>query len=295
MKKKNIYVLIVVLYLVSCTKELRFNPPFEGEKLVLNGYISTSETIINITHSVNPVRNYLPEEKLSISDASVVLLENDLPVVQLEHSENGVYLIPESSSFKPTVGDSYSIQAFSEKYGEVKSDNIILPAIPEINVLSFEQFGINNNSHNGLLSLSIPELSINAIYIYLSALSSSGNMLFIYKYPINDANLYFANCEATVGNTLIYDNSCGFSNTVQKFIIPLQSSLNEPFYESINIKIGVVSRELFDYAISYNEIYGLEYGFTEPPVLKSNMHGGYGLFYALNTFEHVVNQLKMNK
>lgn len=71
----------------------------------------------------------------------------------------------------------------------------------------------------------------------------------------------------------------------------LKAEINENntfLYVAVTVVIGVTGRELFDYAKTYNDLAGIEYGFSEPPFLKSNISGGYGLLYALNTFDYTI-------
>ncbi len=291
MLKKNALYVLFLFSLFSCTRELKLDPPFEGEKLVVNGRITNSEISVRVTHSVNPVREYPPDEDLTVHNASITLYENNIPVALLEHKGNGIYGLPDSNTLMPSPDAEYILKASSPEYGEAISEAVILPSKPGIAVEDFVNVGISNYRESGLLTISIPELSVDSMFFYIIALESEEYPLYIYRYPHSEAALYFENCEATVGNSLIYDNTCGLSETTMQFIIPLQSSLGAPFYDTIRVNIGVCGRELFLYAKSYNELYGMEYGFSEPPILKSNMKGGYGLFYALNTFEYlIVNQ-----
>jgi hypothetical protein len=61
-----------------------------------------------------------------------------------------------------------------------------------------------------------------------------------------------------------------------------------PDYKSLTIKIGTVSLDMYDYAKSYNELEGMALGFAEPPILKSNINGGYGLLYGSNIISYPI-------
>lgn len=136
--------------LISCTKELRFNPPFEGEKLVINGQINKNGVFINLSHSVNPVRDCLPNEDLGVPDAIMSLFENGLFICNLEHTGEGNYVVPSNLSFVPEEGKHYKVKAPSVKYPEAVSDDVIIPTLPEIKVLSYRDAGIHYAIQSGL-------------------------------------------------------------------------------------------------------------------------------------------------
>jgi hypothetical protein len=290
--KKILFLLVINVLIGSCSKELTYDPPFEGERLVVNGYILKNEILLKITHSVKPVRDYSIDENLAVNGAIVTLFENDVAIGTLNEDGNGYYSLQFEDDARPTAGYRYKIKAYQNKFGEVSSESVVFPEQPDINILSFEEAGVHNHAYSGLLSVQIPDLSTSQAYLSISAVNDMGNTLYIYRYPRSDANIYFENCEAFVGHTLIYSNSCGLSNTIMKFIVPLQSHLNSPLYDSVTINIGLSSKEIYTYAKSYNDLSGLLYGFSEPPILYTNIIEGYGLFYAMNTFEYVVDSKK---
>jgi len=84
----------------------------------------------------------------------------------------------------------------------------------------------------------------------------------------------------------IYSNECGYTNQIHRYSIEIGYSETRDiflYYKPLIIKIGTVSRDVFEYAKSYSQLEGIELGFAEPPILKSNITGGYGLFYGANT------------
>ncbi len=140
---------------------------------------------------------------------------------------------------------------------------------------------MKNNQECGLLSFSILSPTTSDAYFYIETLKDNMNSYF-YSYNQKEGEKYFGNCEKTVRNILVYSNDCGYSNQLHKYLItPAPEFYNTPV-KTVKIRMGTISKEFYEYAKSYTDMSGLEYGFAEPAILKSNIKGGYGLVYASN-------------
>ncbi len=162
MIRKYIHLLLYTFLLVSCTKYIEFSPPYEGDKIVINGYLSPSDGVkIKITHSINPVGKYLWSDSLLVKDASAELYGNGIKLVDLKYVGKGYYGFPNSSGIKLLAGNKYKLMVQSEQYGKAESEEIILPEQPEIDYFSFTKVGnvYGSGSENGVFSFSISEPS----------------------------------------------------------------------------------------------------------------------------------------
>lgn len=282
MIKHFIYTFLTLIVLTSCTKYIDFSPKYEGDKMVVNGFISTSEGVkIKITHSINPVGKYLYADSLLVEDAAVTLYENGAKLAEIAYSGKGFYSFPNAKELNISEGKKYKVLVQSTLYGNVESEEVAISKSPVVTDLSFVQSG----TIDGLFSFTIKEPNNLDSYFYIE-LIGPGNMYYYFKeYKNDEGNFYFESCKASVGHQnhiFLYSNYCGFTNTQHKYLIQTKS-YDGTFYNDMVVNLGTVGQEFYEYAKSYNDLNGLDYGFAEPPILKSNIKGGYGLFYAKNT------------
>ncbi|MDO9591697.1 MAG: DUF4249 domain-containing protein, partial [Erysipelotrichaceae bacterium] len=284
MIRKYMHLLSVILLLVSCSKYIDFSPPYEGDKIVINGYISPSEGAkIKITHSINPVGVYFRSDSLIVKDAVASLYENGIKLIDLKYLGKGFYGLPNSPVIELLAGRKYKLIVQSEQYGKAESEEITLPEQPEINDFKFGEIVEIYGQEHALFSFSIAEPSEKGSCFSIDAVTKNNESLYFTRYPLKDGEIFFESCEAFVGgyggSMTVISNECGFTNQVHQYATRItyydgQSVVN---YKPLIIKIGTVSRDLYEYAKSYSDMAGLEFGFAEPPILKSNIIGGYGL------------------
>lgn len=281
---KKDYYLCFLLLLSACTRDLDYSPPYEGDKLVVNGCISPTEGVsVKITHSINPVGTYYYRDSLIVKDASVVLFIDNEKVTELKYSGKGFYSLPDHSNIGLYENRKYKLAVNSPSYGQVETEEICIPPKPVYDNFTIEKNGyLNiNNDECGLLSFSILSPTASDAYFYIETLTNNQNVYF-YPYNQKEGEKYFGNCEKNVNNILVYSNECGYSNQLHKYLIPLEQEYYDTPVNSEEIRMGTISKEFYEYAKSYNDMSGIEYGFAEPALLKSNVKGGYGLVYASN-------------
>lgn len=292
MDRKHIQLLLFTSLLVSCSKYIEFAPPYEGDKIVVNGHLSPNEGAkIKITHSINPVGNYLYSDSLLVKDASVSLYENGVKLVDLKSVGKGFYSLPPSSAVNLFAGHKYKLSVRSKLYGDAESEEITLPEQPQIKDFNFRKIGevYGTGSENGLFSFSISEPNEKVSCFSIEVITKNNEPLYFQRYPRIEGENYFESCETYVGGMSIYSNECGFTNLVHQYNFGLKYSddgYSSKYYQPLTIRIGSVSRELYEYAKSYSQLDGIEFGFAEPPILKSNILGGYGLLYGSNTVSY---------
>lgn len=289
MIRKYIHLLLFAFLLVSCTKYIEFSPPYEGDKVVINGYLSPNEGAkIKITHSINPVGKYLRSDSLIVKDAVAAIYENGVKLIDLEYTGKGFYGLPASPSVELLAGHKYKLIVQSEQYGKAESEEITLPEKPEISSFKFEEIGYvyGSGSVNGLFSFSISEPNEKESCFSIQVVTKNNESLFFMRYPFIQGRNYFENCGTGAGGMSIYSNECGFTHQVHQYSFGLKYAENwhvSHYYKPLIIRIGTVSRDVYDYAKSCSQLEGMELGFAEPPIQKSNIKGGYGLLYGSNT------------
>jgi hypothetical protein len=294
MIRKYIHLLLLIILHFSCTKYIEYSPPYEGDKIVINGYFSPNKgTRIKITHSINPVGKYFWSDSLLVKDASATVYENGIKLIDLEYQGEGFYGLSNSTKTELMAGHQYKLIVQSEQYGIAESDEITIPEQPQIKDFKFKKIGevYGSGSVNGLFSFSISEPNEKETCFSIEVISHDNETFYCQPYPRIESEYYFESCTASVFNLRFYNNACGFTNRLHQYSFGLASDENGqifPDYKSLTIKIGTVSLDMYDYAKSYNELEGMALGFAEPPILKSNINGGYGLLYGSNIISYPI-------
>jgi len=290
MTKKYLHLLSFILLLVSCSKYIDFSPPYEGDKIVINGYLSPNEGVrIKVTHSINPVGKYLFSDSLLVKDAVASLYENGIKLIDLKYQGKGFYGLPASPAIELFAGHKYKLIAESELYGKAESEEITIPERPEIKDFQFEEIGLIYGLESGLFSFSVAGPSEKESYFSIDVVSKNNESIYFDRYPRKEGENYFESCEAIAGGfgggIIVYSNECGFTNLVHKYSTRLKyyDRQSSTYYNPLIIMISTVSHDVYEYAKSYSQLEGIELGFAEPPILKSNITGGYGLLYGSNT------------
>ncbi len=295
MIRKYIQFLLFTFLIVSCTKFIEFTPPYEGDKIVINGYLSPNEGAkIKITHSINPVGKYLLSDSLLVKDAIATLFENGVKLVDLKYQGKGLYGLPDSPYIELLAGHKYTLIVESELFGKAESEEITLPQQPKIMDFKFEKLGRIYGTENGLFSFSVTQPSEKETCFSIDVITKNNESLYFERYPRKEGEIFFEGCEATAGgygNFTVYNNECGFTNQLHQYKLRIEYAddrYSSKYYKPLIIKIGTVSRDLYEYAKSYSQLDGMEFGFAEPPILKSNIKGGYGLVYGANWMSYSI-------
>lgn len=290
--------ILIILTTFSCKRDLDINPPFEGEKLVVNAFISSEEGIMaHISHTTNPVGEFLESKPRNVEDARVLLFEENTLIAELQHQENGNYILPREAGFVPVAGKKYRIEAKSNIYGEAKSSEVLFPEPVTISYVGLEKTSAepgSGNSRKRLLNLSLNLNQNQTQFFYLQIHSDEEDMLY-YSHYDEFMNSFSDQCLVDSRYGMVFSTECGLSSIdTLRFVFDLQYSQSlegqteYPYYENLRLSVITVGEEFFEYMGSMNHFIdieadmGLLFGVPEPSITQSNISGGYGLFYALN-------------
>jgi Domain of unknown function (DUF4249) len=125
MKKIILFISFFILFLACREKEIEYELPFEGEKLVVIGVLNPDESFnVKVSHTWTPT-GIVPKNTF-VNDATVIVLENGKLREQLMLDKEGKYV--SSKGLKPLLGQKYSVEVSSSKYAKVTINTIeILP------------------------------------------------------------------------------------------------------------------------------------------------------------------------
>lgn len=292
---------VIVFFASSCNRELDINPPFEGEKLVVNACISNIDGVnVQLTFSANPVGTFLVDKVRSVDDATVSLFENNTLLAVLEYESNGNYTMPNNISLIPSPGSNYRIEVVSAQYGEAQSSNVEFPEITNVTYSRLVNIGsepgTGSQKSQGLLKFMLDVSAYNNRFVELIINSAQEDGMYS-RNPDDDITDNFSNpCEVESRYGKVISTGCGVtSHDTLQLIFDIQylasnaSAAEILDYDDLELLVNSVSQEYFDYIGSMNYFIdtdadmGLVFGVPEPKIIKSNIKGGYGVFYASNT------------
>lgn len=120
--------LLVLLFFTNCEPNWDFQTLEESPKLVVYGYIQPLEVVsLTVSRTVASLDNVTDR---IITDAEVVLFENDIAIDTLVHTTDGIYT--SLNNFKSEVGKWYFIQVSKIGFPTLKSTPDIVPDAPII-------------------------------------------------------------------------------------------------------------------------------------------------------------------
>ncbi len=302
------FLLISLMFVLSCKEQdLNMKIPYSGDKLVLSGVLKAGLPVkIQVTKTFNPVGD-IPAE-VTISNAKVVLFKDGIEFVTLLplEKEKGIYV--SDSLVEPGV--VYIVKASAQKFPTAESAAVLIPTnVPDITAVRARNVPgqINQDSPQDLVSL------------YFTKEDAVGDSYFSIKltcyYPNDTLSAYpYSAADNIPGN----EEDCHtwmeeaenprFNSTLNRIVYPTSRvflmrnrCLSSPqlplkFYaqsgsgpnssipaEVIVVRIGVITKEAFDYAkIEYDQPEGLDLLVLPPQRAITNIKNGYGLISASN-------------
>lgn len=278
MNIRFIALILLVLLCSTCTPKTDFDITDFDKKLVIWAYLKADEVVeINVSHTTSPLDN---TQDRKVSDAMVLLYENDLLVDTLKHKEAGNY--HSEAGIVPVEGNSYQIQIQHNDYPTLTTSKDTVLDKPDILSydLNIEPDSTSPTSYNAVLEI---QASIEQGYIAdriedvpfdiftywrNNTLTCSQGGLFGYLFEFNDY--------------LGVDYSC-LNNPVSISF----SSKYRYLPEAIEVSLCHIPENAHDFHTKLGDanIYTLEQDtdiFIQPVYLPQIVENGYGYFGTYN-------------
>lgn len=265
--------IIGLLFLTSClTKEIEYDVKFEGEKIVVHGFISEdSGAEIIVKKTVPPNK---PSFDNGVSAAEVFLICDDTLKIKLSETEAGKFKTP--VNFKANYLSSYRIEIQAIGMNTVKSAPQILPQKVKIDTVFFDTT-LSSNQPTLVLKFTDPPASGTAYYHKILEWSEGeireeyGNSVFLDPFSvIPDDNFNGSQHSETVRVDLIKVNYIA------------ENQYDTVILDSVQCFLYNLSPDYLTFAKSYDYYYTslLEPLFEQPYTVFSNIENGYGFFAA---------------
>jgi Domain of unknown function (DUF4249) len=282
----------------SCDKDYEYS--FDGfePKMTVNAEISPQEgLLVQVSHASAPSGDLVPIEQLWITDAKVVVFEEDQLLGSLSYQGQGLY--KPAFDLQPKPGLSYRLEVRHGTNGLVKSESVIVPLAPKI-----------ENAHIALLDRkSINNLPLYAIRFTLedekvanfykvqaigrSRLTAATVQPFV---ELHDDKLREL-CEAINARQSLYLKDICFNG--QKILFDFEIELRDVTLvkgagdfekfptDFIETRLYSITEDYFLYQRTGNIPEDFSLAFSDPEPLHSNMVGGYGIFKAFNYAKYI--------
>lgn len=253
----------------------------EPPKLVINGVIDAQgdETLlVNISQTQPLVRdtNTIWWEEIYITDAIVLLFENEILIDTLQHTESGNYL--PSFNFEPTLEAFYYLEVFHPKFENVATLPVKMPSLPSIRTIHREQ--ISNVNRDRITYTLENEVNVSDYY-EISVLTERDNSGAFGKSYIQHGTYeeYLQEPNCGLGQT-VFSDICFDGEAFTQEIQIYNTRVTQMIFEC-----SAVSESYFRYIQNQESSTSgdpVTQIFTEPATYYSNVENGYGVFYARN-------------
>lgn len=143
MNMKKEYLVLLAFTIIACSKEIKFKESEVEKKLVVNGLVCPDSLI---TVNVRKTTSILSTENPIVTNADVILFENNLAIDTLKYFDQGNY---KSAKYHAFAGKTYSVSVKSPGYPDVNAIDTVPEATSIIDGIrvtgnTFDEYGDPN-------------------------------------------------------------------------------------------------------------------------------------------------------
>ena len=290
--------IITFLFCVACEKEINQTPKYEGDKLVVFGFLAPNEIV-----SVKVINSYPAFGDLLFNDgienALVDLFENRIFIERLKYQKSGIYV--SQNKFRPKVGQSYSIKIKASGFPEIESTEEVIPKDVLVKTIDFSQkitsiINVSFPSRKLLLQFDDIKGEDNYYQILVDGLyKKKKNAIITYELDKPSEIESVCGFKSKLSGTYNLTDFC-FKDETNTFLAgvetrgSVQPGGQTADSDEIFLRIRTISKSFYEYnRTEYNEE-GLLQAFKQPYPRYSNIKGGFGIFATYN--EYNLNILK---
>ncbi|TXK33863.1 DUF4249 domain-containing protein [Pontibacter qinzhouensis] len=297
----KVFLLILILGTLlgstSCTKDLDYELPYLGDKLVVNGLLSPDSVVSLRVSTTMPVTGDF-RTKLGVTAATVAFFENGMLVESLLHTGNGTYRSP--SGFKPVPGKAYAVQVSAEGFAAVETLPETVPFPPELGQLVFQEQvkSIFNDVPTRKLSVELKSKGDVAAFYNL-------NVQPMYRGRKLTANTFYTDKVLETGdpcgfmgdgNEFNLSDACfsGGSYTVNigvelRGFVTIGQNLELVNADQVVLTCRSISKGYYEHLENGYQPDGYLMAIMEPRFVHTNVIGGFGMLAAYNEHKIILN------
>lgn len=281
---------MMALSLFACEKVVDVDVPFEDPSLVVNGFLNPDSSFeVHLSKS----KFILDHAELrNITDARVSIYEGEQKLGDLQHQENGYYLL---EHIKPAFGKQYTLKAEREGFAPISVSEQVLRSIPPLDVkaekLPNEDEYQYQTRYRFTFELEDPAAEKN--YYLLRAYEKRTGQYYNQKGELIDEYTYWNNLSLESPDPSLEEicmGSCDFLLADTFFDgKTYKVSLNGSSYywggeekQEVYMALYHISETAYLYYKTLDRSYSAEGDpFAEPVRVYSNVEGGYGIWASI--------------
>jgi Domain of unknown function (DUF4249) len=291
MKLLNLFLL---LFLASCTKDLKknYNISYDGDKIVLNGYIDPSEgCVVKVSKSVSPSSD-VSIQAFEVTDARIYLIEDGVVVTELKSMGKGLF---KSDGFTLKMGKKYAIKATAKALESAESEAVTLPDSAQISNLTLRKDSISRLEELRIFNFKLTDNQVGQRNFFKLNMTDQDGRVVDYRY-LSNLNIntiecefdYYDNPSSYGGSFSYFSDKCFDGNSfVADFVAKYDKYTRRS--TGLSLELTTTSKEFFDYSKSIRQPFDIFSAFIEPQLIYTNIKNGYGVFYAQNAKRYTFN------
>lgn len=288
--KKSIIILLISIFGACKERELLVDLPYTGDKMVVYCVLSPAETIavkVSKTYPPTGITTYIN----GVTDAEVLLYENDKLIEKLKYTDNGIYV--SATSFKPKIGFAYQLIINAPTLPSITTSREIIPSAPTITSYNFNE-NINSNLNKGVPAKKLlikikDENNEDNFYSVSVGAFSQNNKSNLVDFSVDQANGSVSPCDFKYQNSVFMSDDC-FKNSIYDFKRGYELNafflINNEFVkkdiEKVVVQIRHLSKSYYEFGKTYYEEEDLLRAFVIPNPRFNNIKGGFGIFATYN-------------
>lgn len=277
---------VFFLLFAGCNKELNYQFPYSGDKLVLYGSISpVSGFKIAVYHSFNPndTLSIQTINNMPVTDATLSVWEEGLFLGNL-HYDTIVSAYISDTSIIPEFDKKYVVKAISQGFPEAESEEIFIPTLFPCYNGNFEFIEKPDGYHRLEIEFDYTDNTTTEDYYIIGSIGwidgLPNNILNGPLFHQDDAIFGICGQVYNIYGTIIPDNCIeteGFPIFEQSYFKENDQILTP--YDSVRTYISFIEKRAYQSAKKVNFLNETP---AEPYLYEGNIKNGYGYIYGIN-------------
>jgi hypothetical protein len=263
----SISVVLIMVFLNSCTKDADVKLPQVESKLVINSFISPQDTVIKVGVTLSqPLYNNSNSGQIFDVNNAVVQISDGVNTKTLNFDPAGNYYSISTAQFQISVGVTYNLTVSTPDGKYVTATT----SIPEPNsTLTYTSRYLNDPNETDAYS-------INAYWNDTPGSEDYYRVLYFNKY------IYFGDIDTTY--SFLFSENYSDKNNDGK-VLSDNFEVNKMNNSSGEIYLMHATKEYYLYHKALRIAPNSGNPFSEPVQMYSNVKGGYGIFAGFNQYK----------
>jgi hypothetical protein len=270
---KKIFVIIFCFGFFGCQLTVDIDVPFEKAQLTLNSVFSP-DSVWKVQLNLN--RHVLDKNPFTtVDDASVSILENEVPIETLVSKGNGMY----RSTSKPVVGKTYTIKVATDHYGSVQSTASVPTPVQNLEAV-FHELEQREFSLESVIDIQFDDQPGERNFYKITALSEGYSVAQHKRIAKTTAPIFLKSVGSEnddLGEQEIIFSDLLFDGETHQMSVKAGHLFSN--ISNIIISVSAISEEYYNYKQTLQlQSDTRDNPFAQPVNVFNNIQGGFGFF-----------------